>query len=292
MRSLLFVPADSERKLAKALTSNADALIIDLEDSVAEPAKPRARALARDVLAAPRNRPHRHRMIVRINGLETPHWRDDLETVVATAPDAVMLPKPKGGGDVTRLSQAIDVIEARLGLTTGATRIIAIATETPASLLAMGSYIGCSPRLAGLAWGIEDLSAALGATRPRDEHGLLGSPFRLARDLCLVAAAAAGVDAIDEIHAEYRDPVGLMKAARQAARDGFTAKLAIHPDQVGPINLAFTPSTDEIAEAKAVVAAFQHARDSGVVSLGNRMLDRPHLVRAQRILARAGATRQ
>jgi citrate lyase subunit beta/citryl-CoA lyase len=291
MRSLLFVPADSERKLAKALTSNADALILDLEDSVAEPAKPRARALARDVLAAPRDRPHRHRMIVRINALDTPHWRDDIEAIAATSPDAVMLPKPSGGGDVTRLSEAIDVIEARNGLTTGAIRIIAIATETPASLLAMNSYIGCSPRLAGLAWGVEDLSAALGATRARDEHGLLGSPFRLARDLCLVAAAAAGVDAIDEIHADFHDPVGLMKAARQAARDGFTAKLAIHPDQVGPINLAFTPSAEEIAEAKAVVSAFQHARDAGVVSLGNRMLDRPHLVRAQRILARAGAAR-
>lgn len=285
MRSLLFVPGDSERKLAKALASGADALIIDLEDSVAPERKAAARGLASEFVAA-----HRGgggpRPIVRINDLGTPFWRADLDMVVAAAPDAVMLPKPNGGGDVARLGGALDEREAARRPQIGKLPIIAIATETPSSLLCMLSYAHASPRLMGLAWGREDLSAAIAARTTVDEVGALTSPFRLARDLTLFAAAAAGVVAIDEIHADFRDSAGLERAARAAARDGFSAKMAIHPDQVAVINAAFTPSAEEVAEARAVVDAFARAPGIGALSLGGRMIDRPHLVRAQRLLAR------
>lgn len=291
MRSLLFVPGDSERKLARALSSGADALIVDLEDSVAGERKEVARGLARAFIEAHRTEGGPS-LVVRINdmgsqSMASQAWREDLDTVLPARPDAVMLPKPRGGFDVTRLSQALDEREASLGLDAGATRIIAIATEVPASLLAMHTYAGCTPRLAGLAWGREDLSAAIGATATVDEHGEMTSPFRLARDLCLFGAAAAGVMAIDEIHAAFSDVAGLEQAARAAARDGFAAKMAIHPDQVAAINAAFTPSAQEVAEARAIVAAFADAAGAGTVSLDGRMLDRPHLVRAERILGRA-----
>lgn len=286
MRSLLFVPGDSEKKLATASACGADALIVDLEDSVAPERKAMARALACEYLAARRGQAM-PLLVARINDLGSPHWRDDLDAMVRAAPAAVMLPKPRHGGDVTRLSQAIDVREATFEIEAGATRIIAIATETPASLLAMASYAGCSPRLIGLAWGREDLSAALGAAATTDEAGTMSSPFRLARDLCLIAAAAAGVAAIDEIHADFRDGAGLERSARAAARDGFAGKMAIHPDQVAIINAAFAPSATEVAEAQAIVAAFSAAPGTGAASLAGRMLDRPHLERAQRVLARA-----
>lgn len=287
MRSLLFVPGDSERKLAKALSSSADALIVDLEDSVAAERKVAARKLACAFVAAHRTEGGPS-FVLRINDMASLAWRDDLDAVLPARPDAVMLPKPRGGGDVTRLSQALDEREAALGLAAGATRIIAIATEVPASLLAMHTYAGCTPRLAGLAWGREDLSAALGASATTDETGAMASPFRLARDLCLFGAAAAGVMAIDEIHADFRDVAGLEQAARAAARDGFAAKMAIHPDQVPAINAAFTPSAQEVAEARAIIAAFADAAGAGTVSLDGRMLDRPHLARAERVLARSG----
>ncbi len=286
MRSLLFVPGDSERKLARALESGADALIVDLEDSVAPERKAAARGLAAEFVASHGGTEGGPRLIVRINDLGTPFWRADLDMVVSAAPHAVMLPKPNGGGDVARLGGALEEREAVRRPAMGKLPIIAIATETPSSLLCMLSYAHASPRLMGLAWGREDLSAAIGARATVDEAGALTSPFRLARDLTLFAAAAAGVAAIDEIHADYRDSAGLERMARAAARDGFSAKMAIHPDQVAVINAAFTPSPEEVAEARAIVDAFARTPGVGAMSLGGRMIDRPHLVRAQRLLAR------
>lgn len=288
MRSLLFVPGDSERKLARALEAGADALILDLEDAVAPPAKAQARELTAAFLgahagaAAPR-------IYVRINALDTGEWEADLSAVVPKAPFGIVAPKTRSGRDVHTLSIALHHGEERAGLAPGKTRILAIVTEVPASLLALPSYVGASTRLEGLAWGAEDLSAALGARASRDEAGALSSPFRLARDLCLMAAAAANAAAIDTIYLDYANADGLAREARAAARDGFAGKLAIHPAQVPIINDAFTPSAAEIGEARSVVEAFQAAPASGVVAHDGRMLDRPHLVRAERVLARARA---
>jgi citrate lyase subunit beta / citryl-CoA lyase len=288
MRSLLFVPGDSERKLARCLEAGADALILDLEDAVAAPAKAQARALTEAFLGAHRGT-SAPRLYVRINALETGEWEADLAAVLPHAPFGIVVPKTRSGADVHTLSIALHHGEERAGTAPGSTRILAIATEVPASLLALPSYIGASTRLESLAWGAEDLSAALGARTSRDEAGTLSSPFRLARDLCLVTAAAAGVAAVDTVYLDYTDADGLAREARAAARDGFSGKLAIHPAQVPVINEAFTPAAAEIGEARAVVEAFRAAPASGVVAHAGRMLDRPHLVRAERVLARARA---
>jgi citrate lyase subunit beta/citryl-CoA lyase len=287
MRSLLFVPGDQERKLARALAAGADALIVDLEDSVADAHKARARECAAAFLAARAGPPRTPRLLVRINGLASGLWSDDLAAIISAKPDAIVLPKPRSGADVHRLAEALDAAERRAGLASGSTRILAIATEEPASLLAMDTYAGASPRLEGLAWGSEDLSAALGARRSRDARGGLASPFRLARDLTLVAAAAAGVAAIDEVYVDFRDSEGLEREAREAALDGFAGKLALHPDQVPVINAAFTPSADDIARAREIVRLLADGGGSGVASLKGRMIDRPHLKRAERVLERA-----
>lgn len=286
MRSLLFVPADSPKKLAKALGSGADALIVDLEDSVAPAARPAARANAVAFLREQAGRDGVPRLVVRINPLSSDDWRADLAAVMPAAPASIMLPKPASGADVTRLAGELDIRENDLGLPPGATRVIAIATEVPAALLAMQSFIGASPRLEALTWGTEDLSAAIGAARAR-ENGAHTSPFRLARDLTLFAAAAAGIAAIDEIEADFRNAAGLEAAARAAARDGFSGKMAIHPDQVAVINAAFTPSAAEVTEARDIVALFAAQPNAGTLAYGSRMVDRPHLVRAERLLARA-----
>ena len=288
MRSLLFVPGDSERKLARALSCGADALILDLEDTVAPPAKAQARELTAAFLGA-HGGAGAPRLYVRINALDTGEWEADLAAVLPHAPFGIVVPKTRSGADVHTLSIALHHGEERAGVAPGKTRILAIATEVPASLLALPSYIGASTRLEGLAWGAEDLSAAVGASTSRDETGALTSPFRLARDLCLIAAAAANAAAIDTVYLDYTDADGLAREARAAARDGFVGKLAIHPAQVPIINDAFTPSTAEIGEARSVVEAFRAAPASGVVAHEGRMLDRPHLVRAERVLARARA---
>ena len=287
MRSLLFVPGDQERKLAKALSAGADTLVLDLEDSVAAEAKAAARELVRGFLSKAPRQPSAPRLFVRINSLSSPSWGDDLAAVMASAPHGIVLPKPSSGEDVHRLSLALHDAEAAAGIARGATRIIAIATETPASLLAMASYVGASSRLEGLAWGAEDLSAALGATASRDASGALTSPFRLARDLCLLTAAAAGVAALDQVFADIRDHEGLAREAHQAARDGFAGKMAVHPGQIETINAAFTPSPEEIARAADIVRLFAEHEGMGVVAYRGEMLDRPHVTRAQRILARA-----
>lgn len=290
MRSLLFVPGDSPRKLDKAVESGADVLLLDLEDSVALDAKPAARAATADFLRRTRDIPGRPRLYVRVNALGSGLVDADLDAVMAAGPDGILLPKAVGGRDVTHLDAKIAVREAVEGLPDGGTDIVAIATETAASLFAMGSFQGASRRLRGLTWGAEDLSADLGALRQRGPDGGFTDAFRLARTLCLAGAVAAGVAPIDSIHAAFRDLDGLAAEAEAAALDGFTGKLAIHPAQVAPINAAFTPSAAAVGKARAVLAAFDAAGPgAGVVSLDGAMLDQPHRLQAERLLARARA---
>lgn len=287
MRSLLFVPADSEKKLGKAFSCGADCVLIDLEDSVSLANKPKARASAAAFLSEARRHTERPRIYVRVNSLASADNDLDLEAVMGAAPDGILLPKCRNGADVQHLGAKLAVKEAENDLVTGSTEILALATETAGSLFAMGTYAGASPRLSGLAWGAEDLSAAIGAETNRDDDGLLTAPYRLARTLTLLAAAAAGVPAFDGIFANFHDLDGLRRECEVARRDGFSGKLAIHPAQVEVINQSFTPSAEAIARATAIVEAFAANPATGVVSLEGEMLDRPHLLRAQRVLARS-----
>src|SRR3954452_6433805 len=291
MRSLLFVPGDSSRKLEKALQAGADALILDLEDSVAFSEKEGARRTTAAFLAEARQAAERPRLFVRVNALSTGLTDADLDGVMAGAPDGIMLPKAVGGPDVAHLGAKLAVREAEHGLDDGGTRIVAIATETAASLFVLGGFAGASRRLAGLAWGAEDLSADLGAEANRDEAGLFTEPFRLARNLMLFAAAAAEVDAIDTVFTNFRDHEGLARECREARRDGFVAKLAIHPAQVPVINEPFTPSAEALAQARAIVEAFAQNPGAGVVGLDGEMIDQPPLKRSERLLRRLGLPR-
>jgi citrate lyase subunit beta/citryl-CoA lyase len=284
MRSLLFVPADSPKKLDKGLSSEADALLIDLEDSVALPNKPEARRLAAEALRrADRSGP---RLYVRVNPLDSGLIDGDLDAVMPAAPDGIMLPKASGGTDVQHLAAKLAVREAEAGLPDGGTRILPIASETAHALFQMGTYRGSSHRLEALTWGAEDLSADLGAETNVDEHGRYTEPYRLARTLTLLAAAAAQVAPIDSIHPQFRDEEGLTRACAEARRDGFTGKMAIHPAQVPIINAAFTPTPEAVAKARAIVEAFAANPGVGVVGIEGDMIDRPHLIRAQRLLSR------
>ncbi len=280
MRSFLFVPADSEKKLAKAASCGADALILDLEDSVALSAKDAARSSAAAYLkTADRSGP---KLVLRINALDTPFWEKDLETVVPAKPDMIVVPKTLSGDCVKKVGERID----RLG---GAEEIGigCVATETAASLFTLGTYAGSHDRLAFLTWGAEDLSAALGARDNKDDAGLYTGPYQLARTLTLLGAVAAGIQPVDSIWKNFRDEKGLEAEARAAARDGFTGKMAIHPAQVAVIKEVFTPSEADLAHARAVVDAFDKAGDVGVVALDGVMLDMPHLKQARALLARA-----
>jgi citrate lyase subunit beta/citryl-CoA lyase len=270
-RSWLFVPADSERKIAKALDSEADAIIFDLEDSVSLERK----AAARDILKGLAARTGGPAWWVRINPLRTEHHKKDLSVFASADFVGVVLPKAESGADVIELSH-----------TTGHLPIHAIVTETAASLFGLLSYREPTCPLVAMSWGAEDLSAALGAASKYDADGGLAFTYRLARSLCLAGAAAAEVQPVDGIFADYKDAEGLRAETEAAAREGFTGKLAIHPDQVGIINAAFSPSEDAIAHAKAVVAAFDANPEAGVHSVGGLMVDRPHLVQAQRIIER------
>jgi citrate lyase subunit beta/citryl-CoA lyase len=285
LRSMLFVPGDSERKLAKAPAVPADALILDLEDSVAAARKEAARALCID-FSQQRSALRARSFWIRINGADDANFADDVAAAVRARADGVVLPKPRGAADVLALSELLDFVEGRLEQQTGATKILPIVTETPASVLALGDYARCGPRLAALTWGAEDLSAALGAATAVDEHGAWLPLYELTRSLCLLAAGAAGVPAIDTVYTEVRDLEGLLRSAAVARRDGFAGKLAIHPDQVEVLNTAFQPTASDVAAAEAVVNAFASA-DTGVVAHEGKMLDRPHLLRAQRVLALA-----
>jgi citrate lyase subunit beta / citryl-CoA lyase len=287
MRSFLFVPADSAKKLDKAMTSGADALIVDLEDSIAHDGKTRARenaaAFLKDAMAAA-SRPF---ILVRVNGLQTGLIDDDLDAVVPAKPDAIMLPKAEGGAAVVHADAKLVVREAINNLPDGHIKIVALATETAASLFLAGTYAGASARLSGLTWGAEDLSAELGARANRDEHGRFLDPYRLARVLCLAGAAAAQVPALDTVYVDFRDHEGFRRECEEACRDGFVGKLAIHPAQVPIINDVFTPTAEALARAVAIVDAFAANPGAGVVAIGGVMYDRPHLVRAKQFLARA-----
>ena len=289
MRSLLFVPADSAKKLDKAMTSGADALIVDLEDSISPERKADARASARAFLQQAQGAANRPRLLVRVNGLETGLTDDDLDAVIAGKPDAIMLPKANGGASVIHLDAKLAVREAVNGLNDNAIGIVAIATETAAALFLAGSYAGASPRLSGLTWGAEDLSAELGAESNRDQDGNFLDPYRLARVLCLAGAASASVQAIDTVYVDFRDEAGLRRETQEARRDGFSGKLAIHPGQVAIINEVFTPTPAAIAQAQRVIAAFAAAPGAGVVGIDGLMYDRPHFLRAQAVLVRAKA---
>jgi citrate lyase subunit beta/citryl-CoA lyase len=277
MRSLLFVPGDRPDRMEKALTAGADIVILDLEDSVAEANKPEARRAVADFLGQ-----HPAASLwVRINPLHGPDADRDLGAIVARRPDGIVLPKAEGGASVTELTRRL----TERGNVTA--MILPIATETPAAMFGLGSYGGVK-RLAGLSWGAEDLSAALGAATAREEDGGYTAPYEVARSLCLFGAAAAGVAAIDTVYPDFKDLKGLADYAARARRDGFSGMLAIHPDQVKAINKAFTPSKAEVAHAQAVVDAFAAHPGAGVLALDGKMIDRPHLVQAQRILAAAG----
>ncbi len=283
MRSLLFVPGDSERKIAKGFGTPADALILDLEDAVAPSRKEAARALCAEVLGSPRNG---KRVIVRINAFDTPHALHDLAAIVRGNPDGVMLPKCQGPADMRRLADMIEILEVREDLGEGQIEIYPIATETAQAVLSLAEYRAPLRRVAGLLWGGEDLGADIGASANREANGRYRPLFEAVRNQCLLAASAMEAAAIDAVYVDFRNPDGLRAEAEQAARDGFTAKAAIHPDQIAIINAAFTPGAEAIAHAKAVLAAFENT-ESGVASLNGRMLDAPHLKGARRILERA-----
>ena len=286
MRSLLFVPADSPHKLEKSLDAGADALIVDLEDSVALAAKPAARAAARAFIAAAMQRVDRPRIVLRVNALDTGLIDADLDAVMAAAPDAIMLPKSRHGADVQHLGAKLAVREAEHNLEDGATGVIAIATETAGAIFGLGSYAGASRRLRGLTWGAEDLSAALGSESTRLADGAYTDPYRLARALTLFGACAADVDPIDTVFVNFRDQQSFRAECEAARRDGFTGKMAIHPDQVAIINAVFTPPPQAVEQARKIVAAFAQNPGAGVLSIDGRMTDRPHLLRAERMLAR------
>lgn len=287
MRSLLFTPADSERKLAKGIASAADVLLVDLEDAIAPDAKPAARAAAAEFLGGLDRAARRPRVYVRINDLESGLAGDDLAGVVPARPDGIMLPKAKSGADIATLSKTLDRLEDESGIEPGATSVLALAIETPESVLNIASFLDCGPRVTGYTWGAEDMAAIIGAKTNRDSAGHYTAPFALARNLCLMAAASAGVAAIDTVYVDFRDLEGLERDAVEAARDGFSGKAAIHPDQVDVINAAFTPSEEEVAHAKAIVAAFEDNPGAGAVGMGGKMVDRPHLTMAHRTLERA-----
>ena len=288
MRSLLFVPGDSERKLEKGFSAGADVVIVDLEDSVAATNKATARAVAAGFIGA-----HRHQttaaIYVRVNDLSTGLTDDDLSALVPAKPDGIMLPKSNSGQDVQQLAAKLRVHEAENGLPDSGIRILPIITETAAGVLAAASYAGASARLAGLTWGAEDLSAAIGARSARDDRGRYTDVFRLARSMTILAASAADIPAIDTVFPDFRNMTAFEAECREAERDGFTGRMAIHPAQVPVINAAFTPSAEAVERSQAIVAAFAAAGNPGVVGIDGKMYDRPHLRLAERLLTRAKA---
>lgn len=286
MRSLLFVPGDDERKLAKGLACAADALILDLEDSVAATRKAVARGLCAEVL---RSAQTGKRLYLRINALDSGLAQDDLAAVVASKPAGIMLPKCRHGDDARQLAAMLARLEVGAGLAPGGIGILPIATETGASMFGLGSYADPPiPRLHGLLWGAEDLAADLGSLAKHDDRGSYTAPYQLARSLCLYGAAAASTVAIDAVFVNFRDPEGLRAECEAGVRDGFSGKACIHPDQAVVINEVFTPSTADIAEARRIVAAFDAQPGMGVVAMEGRMVDRPHYLAARRVLARTG----
>lgn len=281
MRSWLFAPGDSLKKMTKASDSAADIALLDLEDAVMPDSKAQAREMVRDFVS---ERDDKQRIWVRINPLSSGEAEHDLDAIMEAAPGGILLPKAEGGHDVEALDTLLNERESGFGIARGSTRVAALVTETAAAMFTTGTYAG-TPRLVAMTWGAEDLSAAIGAQEQRGPDGEYNHTFELARSLCLLGASKAGVAPIETVQPEFRDLDKLGQRALRVRKQGFRGMLAIHPAQVDPINAAFTPSADEIAHAAAVVQAFADDPGAGAVALDGNMLDRPHLALAERILA-------
>jgi citrate lyase subunit beta/citryl-CoA lyase len=279
LRSMLFVPADSERKLAKAVDSAADVLILDLEDAVAESRKETARQMAAAFITAQASSISA-RLFVRINPLDTALAMGDLAAVTVPGLAGILLPKTRSAADIARLGHGLDALEVRAGIAPGTIQVVPVATETPQAMLNMQSFALPVERLAGVTWGAEDLSTAIGAVSNRDEDGSFSPLYQLASSMCLCAAAASGVPAIDTLHADFRDAAGLAAACRASRRRGFRGRIAIHPDQVATINEAYSPTAAELAHAQRIVDAFAARPDAGTLSIDGVMVDKPHLTQA------------
>lgn len=282
---MLFVPGDSERKIQKGLGTKADALVLDLEDSVTPENKPAARELVAGIVRSGRSS-FAGQLWVRVNPLTTSFSLDDLAAVVQAKPDGLLLPKSTGAADVIRLSHYLDALEARDGIAQGSTEILAVTTETAQAPFTLGEYAGAgAKRLMGLTWGAEDLSSAIGAAGNTDETGGWTLTYRMARSLCLLAAKACHAQAIETLYVDYKDSEGLLKSCRASRREGFTGRFAIHPDQVGPINEGYMPDPQDVEHARNVVAAFAANPGAGTVGVNGQMLDIPHLNQAKSVLA-------
>ena len=281
IRSFLFVPADSERKMQKAASVGADALILDLEDSVAADARPDARVMAREYLEGKDN------IWVRINPIDTDDAKADLIGVMPSAPAGIVLPKPRSAAAAIELDKILTEQESIHGIDVGKTQILPLCTEHPEALFTLNSYIGATPRLAGLSWGAEDLSAAVGASTNRDEAGNWLPTYEMARSFCLLAAAASEVAAFDTVFTDFKNDEGLRRYASNARRDGFSGMLAIHPAQVDSINAAFVPTAEELQHAARIVDLFEANPGAGTIGMDGKMIDRPHLVQAKRLLEMA-----
>ena len=283
---MLFVPGDSERKFTKASGIGADALILDLEDSVAPSMKAEARRMVATLIEDPT--PRDWSFFVRVNPFDTGLTLGDLAAVVKPGLDGIMVPKANDANDIVHIGHYLDALEEKAGMEIGTVKLTVVATETPAAMFALGGYAPAHPRLAGLTWGAEDLAAAIGATANKEADGSWTEPYRQARTLCLYAASNAAVAPIDTLYADFRDPEGLERDCRRSRRDGFTGRLAIHPDQVETINRCFSPSEAEIAEAQKIIAAFAAQPNAGTLGIDGKMYDIPHLKAAHRTLAAIG----
>ena len=283
MRSWLFAPGDSVKKMAKAAEGDADIVIFDLEDAVVESGKEGARASIAEFLSG-KSEDERARLWVRINPLDGPWAADDLAAVIPARPGGIMLPKSRGRHDVEELDRLITPLEHENGIATGSTPVIALVTETAAAMFTTGDY-GGAPRLAAMTWGAEDLADSLGAQSNKDFEGDFAFTYKLARSLCLLGAAAAEVVPVETIDTNFRDLQALRKRAIEVRRQGYRGMLAIHPAQVPVINEAFTPSDEEVAEAREIVDLFEANPGAGTIGWKGGMLDRPHLSRARQLLA-------
>lgn len=286
MRSWLFAPGDSERKMAKAQASEADIVILDLEDAVAPENKPLARTMVLDTLSRA-DEEARRRLFVRVNPLDGPHTLADLAAILPGRPGGIMLPKASGRADVERLDHYLSALEVAHGIGEGSTQVIVLVTETAAAMFTTGDYRG-APRVTALTWGAEDLADSIGASSNRNPDGSYGYTYEMARSLCLLGAAAAEVTPIDTVEPDFRNLDALKHRAETVRRQGYRGMLAIHPDQVPVINAAFTPGEAEIAHAREVVALFAANPGAGTIGHKGGMLDRPHLSRAQQLLAQVG----
>jgi citrate lyase subunit beta/citryl-CoA lyase len=285
LRSLLFVPADSERKFAKANGIGADALILDLEDSVAPPRKALARDMVKELLGGP---PRDWAFLVRVNPLGSGLTLGDLAAIVRTGLDGILIPKVSGFADVELISNYVDALEIAAGVQPGHVKLLVVATETPAAMIGFAGYAAPIRRLVAMTWGAEDLGAALGALSNKEPNGDWTFPYQVARAQCLFAAGAAGVQALDTLYGDFRDQKGLAESCRIARRDGFVGRIAIHPDQISTINQCFTPSDADLAHARRVVAAFAAQPHAGTLGIEGKMYDMPHLIAAKRALASVG----